>query len=254
MDMATNAVASEDSHELLVAILAHELCHPLAPIRHAAALLKQEAVDENTLRLAAEVIERQAGDMHRLIGDLLDVSRMQAGSLDIRVERTRLTHLVERAVESAGPLARERGHTLHVSVSPDPVYLSIDVLRMRQALHNVIANASKFTDPHGHIHVFAHREDAMAMIVIRDTGIGIPAHDLETIFDLYWRCEQRERLEQGLGLGLYLARFLVEAHGGTITASSEGSGRGSVFTLRLPCEPSTPPAELPEDSDSVAAG
>src|SRR6187549_408482 len=117
MRMRNDAAASDDAHEQLVAILAKELCQPLAPIRDAAALLRQDAIDERTLRLASEVIERGAGDMHRLIGDLLDVSRMQAGAMEIRVEPALLSDLVERAVESARLLAREHGHTLHVSVS-----------------------------------------------------------------------------------------------------------------------------------------
>lgn len=252
MRLRNDAAASEDAHERLVAILANELCQPLAPIRDAAAMLRQDALDERTLRHASEVIERRAGDMHRLIGDLLDISRMQAGTMEIRVEPTLLTDLVERAVESARLLARERGHTLHVSVCADPVYLNIDVLRVSQALHNIIANASKFTDRDGQIHVSARCDEAMVVIEVRDTGIGISAQELETIFDLFWRCEQRERLEPGLGLGLYLARYLVEAHGGTITAASEGCGRGSVFTLRLPCEPSTPLREGQLDLDSIA--
>ena len=251
MHMRNDAAASRDAHERLVAILANELCQPLAPIRDAAALLKQDSIDESTLRHASEVIERRAADMHRLIGDLLDASRMQAGAMEIRVQPTLLTDLVEGAVESARLLARERGHTLHVSVSTQPVCLNIDVLRLTQALHNIIANASKFTDRDGHIHVRALRDCAMVVIEVRDTGIGIPAEELETIFDLFWRCEQRERLEPGLGLGLYLARYLIEAHGGTITAASEGSGRGSVFTLRLPCEPATPLPQAQLDPDSV---
>jgi len=253
MRLTNDAAASEDAHQQLVAILANELCQPLAPIRDAAAMLRQGTIDERTLRHASEVIERRAGDMHRLIGDLLDISRMQAGTMEIRVEPALLTDLVERAVESARLLARERGHTLHVSVNTDPVYLNMDVLRLSQALHNIITNATKFTDRDGHIYISARCDDAAVMIEVRDTGIGISEQELETIFDLFWRCKQRERLEPGLGLGLYLARYLVEAHGGTITAASEGCGRGSVFTLRLPCECSTPLPEEQLDRDSTAS-
>ena len=234
--MTDDAAASDGVHEQLVAIFANELRHPLAPIRDAAARIKLAAVDADTLRHAAEIIERQASDMHRLIGDLLDVSRMQVGALDLRVKPALLTQLVEHAVESAAPLARERGHTLHVSVTPDPVYLNIDVLRLSQALHNIIVNASKFTQREGHIYVHTRREHEDVVIEVRDTGMGIPASEIETIFDLFWRCERQESGEPGLGLGLYLSRFLIEAHGGTVSAASEGAGRGSVFTVRLPRE------------------
>ena len=252
MRLGNDAAASEEAQAQLVAILANELCQPLAPIRDAAAMLRQDTIDERTLRHASEVIERRAGDMHRLIGDLLDISRMQAGTMEIRVEPTLLTDLVERAVESARLLVRERRRSLHVSICTDPVYLCIDVLRLSQALHNIIANASKFTDRDGQIHVSARCDESTVVIEVRDTGIGIPAQELETIFDLFWRCEQRERLEPGLGLGLYLARYLVEAHGGTITAASEGCGCGSLFTLRLPCGCSTPIPEGPLDPGSAA--
>jgi len=251
----TNDTASPDgTHEQLVAIFTHELCHPLAPIRDAAALLRQDTLDADTIRRAAEIIERQASDMHRLIGDLLDVSRMQVGALELRVSRTLLAELVERAIESAAPLVRERGHTLHVSVAPDPVYLNIDVLRLSQALQNIITNASKFSGPEGHIHVRAWREDAVVVIVVCDTGIGIPADEIETIFGLFWRCNHPEGIQPGLGLGLYLARFLIEAHAGTITAASGGPGCGSVFTIRVPCELSMPlPAESPSWDRTASA-
>jgi len=238
--MTYDAAASDGVHERLVAVFANELRHPLAPIRDAAAKIRQEAVDAETLRHAADIIERQAGDMHRLIGDLLDVSRMQVGALDLRVKPALLTELVEHALEFAAPLARERGHTLHVVVPAHPVHLNIDVLRMSQALHNIIVNASKFTEREGHIHVLGRLEDETVVIEVRDTGMGIPAAEIETIFNLFWRCERQESCEPGLGLGLYLSRFLIEAHGGTVSAASEGAGCGSVFTVRLPGEWSLP--------------
>lgn len=239
--MTYDAGASDGVHEQLVAIFANELRHPLAPIRDAAAQIRRQAVDADTLRHAAEIIERQASDMHRLIGDLLDVSRMQVGALDLRVKPALLAELVEHAVESAAPLARERGHTLHVIVPPDPVYLNIDVLRLGQALHNIIVNAGKFTEREGHIHVLGRLEDEGVVIEVRDTGMGIPAGEIEAIFDLFWRCDRQQSCEPGLGLGLYLSRFLIEAHGGTVSAASERDGRGSVFTIRLPGNSSTQP-------------
>lgn len=234
--MRSVAVESDGSHEQIIAIVAHELSHPLVPIRNAAALLKRDALDAATVRRAAEIIERQANGMHRLIGDLVDVSRLQLGAIELRQVRAPLSELIDCALESAGPFADERGHTLAVSVPPDPIYLHMDVLRLCQALHNIIANATKYTDEHGVIHVQARRVGAQVVISVSDTGIGIPRAELEAIFGLFVRSGQSGRNEQGLGIGLYLARYLIEAHAGTITAASAGAGRGSEFTIKLPCE------------------
>lgn len=232
------------ANEQLVAIVAHELRYPLYPIRNAAALLRKESLDEATIRRAADIIERQAAAMHRLIGDLVDVSRMQLGAIEMRPTRAALSELMQHALESAAPLASERGHSLTVSVTPETIYLSMDVLRLGQALHNIIANASKFTDRHGHIHVRAERNAAEVVIIVSDTGMGIPQEEIEVIFELFARSQQAARVEPGLGLGLYLARFLIQAHGGTVTATSAGPGRGSEFIVRLPCET---PAEMVVD-------
>ena len=236
--MTTAAAAANGAHKQLIAIVAHELRNPLMPIRNAAALLKQNAPDADTVRRAAEIIERQANAMHRLIGDLLDVSRTQLGAMELIRVRAPLSELMERAIESAGPASEERGHTLLVSVSPQPIYLNMDVLRLCQALCNIIGNASKYTDEHGYVHVRAQGHGAEVTIVVSDNGIGIPAAELETIFGLFVQAGQGKRVEPGLGLGLYLARQFVEAHGGSVTAASDGPGRGSVFTIRLPCEES----------------
>lgn len=234
--MKTVADAPEGAQEQLVAIVAHELRYPLFPIRDAAALLRQESPDAATVRRAAEIIERQAAAMNRLIGDLVDVSKMQLGAIQMRPARALLSGLMEHAVESATPLVTDRGHALTVSVTPEAIYLNMDVLRLGQALHNIIANASKFTDKHGHIHVRAQREAAEVVIVVSDNGIGIPPAELEAIFELFGRSQHEPRIEPGLGLGLYLARYLIDAHGGTVSAASAGPGQGSVFTVRLPCE------------------
>lgn len=223
----------------IISIVAHELRHPLLPIRHAAAMIGDAASDPATRLRAAEIIEREAARMNCLIGDLVDVSRMEMGALDLRRQRASLSELVERAIESARPFAKEYGHHLLVSVSPEPIYLQIDVPRICQALHNVIANACKYTDKQGHIYVRGQRDRAGVSIVVRDTGIGIPAAQLDSIFDLFARTAQDGQSPVGLGLGLYLARRFVEAHGGTLTAASKGSNRGSEFTIAMPCEAST---------------
>jgi signal transduction histidine kinase len=234
--MRTAAAVSDGAHAQFISIVAHELRNPLLPIRNAAALLKHEAPDSATVRRAAEIIERQASAMHRLIGDLVDVSRMQLGAMEMRRARAPLSELMERAIESAGPVAADRGHTLSASVSAQPIYLDMDVLRLAQALHNIICNASKYTDEHGFIHVRARCEGDHVVIVVSDNGIGIPKEELESIFGLFVQSVRGARAEPGLGLGLYLARHFIEAHDGTVTAASAGPGQGSVFTTRLPCE------------------
>jgi signal transduction histidine kinase len=229
------------ANEQFIANVAHQLRYPLVPIRNAAALLKREAPDPATIRQVADIIERQTSGMHRLIGDLLEVSRLELGALTLHRARAPLFELMEQAMESCAVFANERGHTLFVSVTPTPVYLHMDVLRLSQALHHIIINACKYTDKHGHIRIRAQQEGMLAVITVSDTGDGILPAELEAIFELFVQSEHGRRVEPGLGLGLYLARHLIEAHGGTVIAESAGAGRGSVFTIRLPCEIASAP-------------
>jgi len=247
----TRLTRSSGDDEQRIAMVAHELRYPLVPIRNAAALLRDATHDQATVRRAADIIEREAVYMGRLIGDLVDVSRAQLGALELRCKRAPLSELMERAIESAQPFAGDQGQRMSFSLSPDPIYLQMDVLRLCQALHNVIANACKYTEKHGHIHVRAQRTGASVSIVVSDTGIGIPVAQLESIFGLFAQGGQAGAVQAGLGLGLYLARFIVEAHGGTLTATSAGANRGSDFTIQLPCEAST--AMLPEPAGEAPA-
>jgi signal transduction histidine kinase len=251
--MMNAAAATHAPNEHLIAIVAHELRYPLVPIRNAAALLKQDALDAATIRRAAEIIERQANGMHRLIADLVEVTRMQLGPIELRTARATLDTVLERAIESVAPIAREHGQTLSINRSPEPIYLEVDVLRLASALHNIIGNAFKYTEPHGFIHIRTKRHGCEALIIVSDTGAGIPAADLERIFGLFVQSGPRERIEAGLGIGLYLARHLIEAHHGTVTAASDGRERGSVFTVRLPCEPPTLRSNA-QQSDAAQAG
>jgi signal transduction histidine kinase len=224
------------ANEQFIANVAHQLRYPLVPIRNAAALLKREAPDPATIRRVADVIERQTNGMHRLIGDLLEVSRLELGALTLQRARAPLSELMELAIESCAAFANERGHNLFVSVTPTPVYLYMDEMRLSRALHHIIVNACKYTDKHGHIRIRAQQEGMLAVITVSDTGEGILPAELEAIFELFVQSEHGRRVEPGLGLGLYLARHLIEAHGGTVVAESAGAGRGSVFTIKLPCE------------------
>ena len=231
--MKTAAAVSNGAHHQLVALVAHELRHPLVPIQHAAALLKQESLDAATIRRAAEIIERQVIGMNRLIGDLLEVSRMQVAGLELRLVRAPLSELMERVVESAAPVASERGQELLVSTPPEAVYLNMDVLRVAQALHNIIGNASK----HGHIHVRVQRDGAQA------------------VFEVSYKGFASGESEPDVGLGLHLARYLVEEHNGTLTIGSSGPGLGSVITVRLPCELAiAPPTERPVERPGAEPG
>ncbi len=236
-------------NEELIAMVAHELRQPLLPIRHAAALLGNAVPDPATMRRAAEIIEREADNMNRLIGDLVDVSRMQSGALELRCKRAPLSELMERAIESAGLLASDHGHRLSVSVSPDPIYLQMDVLRLCEALHNLIANVCQYANEHGHIHVSAQRNGASVSIVVSSTGNGIPDARREPANEQFAQPGRGSRIQAGLGL--YLARCFVEAHGGTVTATGAGENRGGEFTIGLPCEAST--ATVPESAGESAA-
>jgi len=223
------------ANEQLIAAVAHELRNPLMPIRNAAALLRHEPPDSVTIHRMVEVIERQVGEMHRLIGDLLDVSHIRQGPLILRRDVRPLSRLIELALKTGDGFVNDLGHTVAVSVSPETIYLRMDVARLCQAMRIILANAIKYTDRHGHIHVRAHREGGDAVILVSDTGVGIPSDDLERIFGLFAKSTQGGRVEPGLGIGLYLARQLVEAHGGTLTAGSPGVGLGAEFTIRMPC-------------------
>ena len=183
----------------LIAMVAHELRQPLLPIRHAAALLGNAVSDPATMRRAAEIIEREADNMNRLIGDLVDVSRMQSGALELRCKRAPLSELMERAIESAGLLASDHGHRLSVSVSPEPIYLQMDVLRLCEALHNLIANACQYANKHGHIHIRAQRTGARVFIVVSSTGNGMPEALREPAIDPFAQAGRGSRSRQGSG-------------------------------------------------------
>jgi signal transduction histidine kinase len=249
MISATASLAG--ANEQFIANVEHQLRYSLVPIRNAAALLKRETPDPAMIRRVADIIERQANGMHRLIGDLVDASRIEAGTLTLHPARAQVSRLLELAMESNGVFANERGHTLSMSVAPTPMFVQVDVARLTQALHHIIANACKYTDNHGHIFIRAQQDGRFAVIAVSDTGEGILPAELETIFGLFMQGGHGRPAESGLGLGLYLARRLIEAHGGTVIAESAGAGRGSVFTIKLPCEAANGP--MFERADAVKA-
>jgi PAS domain S-box-containing protein len=219
-----------------LAMLAHELRNPLAPLRNALSIM---AMSEDPLPKRAEwahgVMDRQLSQLTRLIDDLLDVSRVTRGKLRMRTETMDLNDAVTRAVESARPLVEERRQSLSAATSSAPLLLNGDLMRLTQVVVNLLNNAAKYTPEGGHIEVATFAEGAQAVVRLRDDGIGIAADQLENIFDLFAQGERAlDRAAGGLGIGLSLARRIVEMHGGTIVAKSAGPGQGSEFTVRLP--------------------
>jgi PAS domain S-box-containing protein len=226
---------SDQRKDEFLAMLAHELRNPLAPIRNGVQIFRALAPPVPELQSAIEMIDRQVHQMTRLVDDLLDVSRITRGKIELRRERVELATIVNGAVEASRPLIDQRGHELTVAIPPQPIHLDADLTRLSQVLMNLIHNAAKFIDRAGRIWVTAEREDDCVLIRVKDTGIGIPAEMLPRIFDMFTQVDRSlERSEGGLGLGLTLVHRLVELHGGTVEARSEGLGKGSEFIVRLP--------------------
>ncbi|HTC45287.1 MAG TPA: response regulator [Steroidobacteraceae bacterium] len=233
---AEQALKEADRHkDEFLAMLAHELRNPLAPIRNAVHLMKMKAFEDPQLKLSRDIIERQLIQLSRLVDDLLDVSRITRGKINLARRRVELHELVARAVETVNPVIESRGHTLDIELPKRTLAIYGDPMRLTQALGNVLGNAAKYTDGGGRIALRAQRRHRDVEISVRDTGIGISPEVLPCIFDLFTQVDQRSgRPQGGLGIGLALVRQLVEMHGGSVTAASEGPGKGSEFVIRLP--------------------
>lgn len=230
------ASANRRKDEFL-AVLSHELRSPLSSVRHAVYLLGSEMSDAPARRRAHALIERQARRMTRLVEDILEVSRITTGRMQLQRERIDLRVTVGDAIETLEPEIHLRHHHLTVTLPDSPVWLQGDPGRLEQVLVNLLGNASKYTDPGGELAVRMHTQDGHASVQVRDSGIGIAADALPHIFDLFKRAnEAQARCGAGLGIGLALVRSLVELHRGSVTAFSAGPGRGSEFTVRLPVE------------------
>ena len=220
-----------------LAMLAHELRNPLAPILNAAAILRHLDHEHEELTYAREIIERQAQHLSRLVDDLLDVSRISLGKVKLQKERIDLAAVVARAVETSKPVIDARRHRLKLLLPPTGLQLEADPTRLAQVISNLLTNAAKYTDEGGLIFLTTERAGGDVVIRVRDTGMGIPAELLPRIFDLFTQGDRSlARSEGGLGIGLTLVRRLVEMHGGTVEALSvsEGPGHGSEFIVRLP--------------------
>ncbi len=218
-----------------LATLAHELRNPLAPIRNSLQILKMPRVDAEMAERSREMMERQVHHLVRLVDDLLDVSRVMRGKIELRKERVELASVVARAVETVQPLMDAQRHDLSVRLPPDTIPLDADPVRLAQVVGNLLTNAAKYTEPGGRISVTAGREGGMAVLRVRDTGIGIAPDMLPKIFELFVQVDHAAtRSQGGLGIGLTLVKNLVEMHNGTVEARSEGLGKGSEFVVRLP--------------------
>jgi len=237
-----------------IALLAHELRNPLAPISNALQIVRMADGKKETVQFAAGVMERQLAQLVRLVDDLLDVSRISRGKIELRRERVDLASAVAHAVESARPLARGMDQALTVTLPQESLQISADPIRLAQVIGNLLTNASKFTRRGGSIRLRAERDGGEAVIHVTDNGIGIAPEQLGRIFDMFTQLDTSlERAVSGLGIGLSLVRKLVEMHGGTVAARSEGLGRGSEFTVRLPLLPAgsgdaAPEASAPADN------
>jgi signal transduction histidine kinase len=218
-----------------LAVLGHELRNPLAPIVSAVEVLEDRRATPMDQGQAREVIRRQVRQMTRLIDDLLDVGRITSDRLVLRPSQADLSAVIEAAVETSRPAMDERGHRLTVSLPPEPVLLHVDAARLSQVLSNLLSNAAKYTRPGGDIQIQAELAEAELVIHVRDSGIGIDQGLLPTIFELFVQVDHAGGFGGGgLGIGLALARQLVEMHGGRLEARSEGAGRGSEFSVWLP--------------------
>lgn len=227
-----------------LAILAHELRNPLAPIRNGLQVMQLAADNAAVVAKSRDMMDRQLTHMVRLVDDLLDVSRISRGKMELRREQILLSDVVASAVETARPAIDAAGHHLTVSVPPEPVYLDGDLTRLAQVFSNLLTNSAKYTPPSGQIWLTGERVGSDVVVSVKDTGVGIPAEAQPRIFDMFSQIDHSlERSKGGLGIGLALVRGLVEMHGGTVVVESEGRGRGSVFTVRLPLSPEQPVSE-----------
>lgn len=216
-----------------IAILSHELRNPLAPIRFALPVLEAQRLDEDGRRAAA-VLQRQVGHLTRLVDDLLDVSRITGGKIELRREHITIGAVLAAATEAASPALVDGRHVFRLAVEDDQVWLWADPHRIAQVVTNLLDNSAKYTPPGGEIVLEAQRENGDVVIRVRDNGIGIPDDSLPTVFDMFRQVPHADRPQGGLGIGLALVKRLVELHGGAIEARSAGIGLGAEFTVRLP--------------------
>ena len=233
--------AANRQKDQFLAMLAHELRNPLAPIMTAAQLLKLGRLDAGSVANASEIIVRQAEHMTDLVNDLLDVSRVTRGLVTLEKDELDLNVIVSAAVEQVRPLIDARRHALTLQLSGQPAHVIGDRTRLVQVISNILNNATKYTAPGGRIVLAVTVEDGRATVAVRDNGVGIAPEVLPYIFDLFTQAERTpDRSQGGLGIGLALVKSLVALHGGSVHARSEGLGQGSEFSICLPAAARAP--------------
>ena len=233
-----------------LAMLSHELRNPLAPISNALEVMRRSGTDERERRASREVIGRQVDDLARLIDDLLDASRITSGKVRLELQTMELSGVVSRSIETTRPMTDARKHRLTVSLPAEPVWLEADPTRLAQVFSNLLNNAAKYTQEGGDISIKAEVEGTELVVAVRDSGIGIPADVLPQVFDMFTQADRSlDRAQGGLGIGLTLARSIVQMHGGTVQAFSDGPNKGSEFVVRLPVV--TQMAELMDEIRAV---
>lgn len=250
-DRKRNEESLREAHgykDRFLATLAHELRNPLAPLRTGLKVLRMAPAKNDTTARTEEIMDRQLTAMVRLVDDLLDVSRISTGKLLLRREPVYLNDVLQNAIDASRPLLDAFQHTLNVELPSRPLRLNVDAVRIAQVFQNILNNAAKYTDAKGHITLKASEENGRAVVSIRDNGIGLAPDDLPRLFDMFAQFAGRpERLHGGLGIGLSLAKSLVEMHDGTLVAHSEGLGKGAEFVVTLPLDAAV-------DSAAASAG
>jgi signal transduction histidine kinase/ActR/RegA family two-component response regulator len=241
---ATLRDANRRKDEFL-AVLAHELRNPLAPIRNSLHILRMTAQHDPAVERVSEMMERQVNHMVRLVDDLMEVSRITRGSIELRKGPIEVAAIIRSAVETSRTLIDAAGHNLSLAIPPEPLIVDGDLIRLAQVFTNLMNNSAKYTEPGGQISLTVRREGGTVAISVRDTGTGIPPEMLPRVFDMFTQVSHHtNRAQGGLGIGLALVKSLVEMHGGSVTARSEGTGRGCEFVVRLPLADTQLPADL----------
>ncbi len=247
--MAALKDADRRKNEFL-ATLAHELRNPLAPLANALSIARHPGTDAPRRDEALQIIARQTRHLVQLVDDLLDMARLSHGKIDLRKERVQLAEIIRGAVETVDPAMRAHRHSLSVEMPEEPIWLEADAMRISQIFSNLLSNAAKYTPERGQIRLMARAEPGNVSIAVRDNGIGIPAPMTGKIFNMF--AQGSSSMEGGgLGIGLTLVKRLVEMHGGSISVSSEGDGKGSEFTVRLPRI--QPPANIAKPAPAAVA-
>jgi CheY-like chemotaxis protein/nitrogen-specific signal transduction histidine kinase len=251
--MADAALRDADRRkDEFLAMLAHELRNPLAPIRTAAEVISRRMTDDVTTQRAAEVVRRQATQLTRIVDDLLDVSRISLGHIELKRETLLMSEVLDQAMETVAPMLRAKHQEISMASGLEPLHVRGDLARLVQSFGNVLTNAAKYTDSGGRISIHVSSTEDSVKVEISDTGAGISAEFMPRLFDLFAQADRTlDRAEGGLGIGLSVVKKLVEMHGGRISARSEGLGYGSTFEVTLPRVEA--PVSAEEQARSAAA-